>query len=61
MTRSDAILATLTREVDRRRRTMDSDPTLNQVVFCLKLNKRGKIRAVQVNLSSEEELEEKAA
>lgn len=60
MTRSDCILAAITKELDRRQRVVDNEMELDQLLFRVKFDKRGKIFRVRSFLEFEHE-EEKAA
>lgn len=60
MSRSDCILTAITKELDRRKRVVDTEMELDQLLFRVKFDKRGKIFRVRSFLEFEHE-EEKAA
>ena len=60
MSRTSIIHAAVTRELDRRKRWIDAESDLRQVIVCVKFDKRGNVQSVQVNTGSEREIEEQA-
>lgn len=60
MTRAECILAHITRELDRRKRIVENEPELDQILFRVKFDKRGKVYRVRSFLEFEHD-EEKAA
>jgi hypothetical protein len=57
MSRSDCIAAAIIKELDRRKRVVDTELELDQLLFRVKFDKRGKIFRVRSFLEFEHEEE----